>query len=757
VKSLQGWILDLYPNQHGMTLWLIDRNQSHYRLTDSFAPAFYVSGPEERLFQLRDAAQRKTTELRTRFTERTDLWLNAARQVLEVSVLRPSNFIGWGRWVHKLDSKLQLYNSDLMVASLYCWEKRLFPLSFVEVEADDEGKVLSIVCRDDEWALNYEMPPLKIMQIRLSGLARIDPTHGRRAALEIEMDGTCWELDETGEPPAIQFARLLKRHDPDVILSEWGDSTILPLLRQQAERLRSSLPLNRDESAAVQQSRGRSYTSYGRILFKASSITLFGRIHVDKQNSFISEKCDFAGLWELARLTKLPIQYAARTTTGTGISYMQMELAHRDGVLIPEQKAEPEDPKRPDELLVADRGGLVFVPKLGFTPNVAELDFVSQFPSIMARFNISPETVNCPCCPDAPRIPELGYRICQKRRGITSRVVERLIAKRCELKKLLKTTPPDTALRMKLQRDSMKWLLVCCFGYTGYKNARFGKIEAHEAINAVARETLLVAKEIAEADGFELIHALVDSLYVWKEGATREDYERLSQEIEDRTRLPLAIESVYRYVVFLPSKQYADVPVPNRFFAVGEDGELKVRGLECRRHDTPPLLARMQHEVLAILAEAHDYDSYLQKLEIARGVFANYQDRLANGEVDIRELVISKRITREPRDYQKAGVTAIAAQQLFGSGVRLRPGQNIEYVITNTEAHVPNDRVRAYALWEGWFGYDRKKYAAMLREAFEPFVLCVPKRAEPVLLSDSISEDDLKRFPLFSAFAISRP
>jgi DNA polymerase-2 len=757
VKSLQGWILDLYPNQHGMTLWLIDRNQSHYRLTDSFAPAFYVSGPQERLAQLRDAAQRKTTELRARFTERTDLWLNAARQVLEVSVLRPSNFIGWGRWVHKLDSKLQLYNSDLMVASLYCWEKRLFPLSFVEVEADHDGKVLSIACRDDEWALNYEMPPLKIMQIRLSGLARIDPTHGRRAALEIEMDGTCWELDETGEPPAIQFAGLLKRHDPDVILSEWGDSTILPLLRQQAERLRSSLPLNRDESAAVQQSRGRSYTSYGRILFKASSITLFGRIHVDKQNSFISEKCDFAGLWELARLTKLPIQYAARTTTGTGISYMQMELAHRDGVLIPEQKAEPEDPKRPDELLVADRGGLVFVPKLGFTPNVAELDFVSQFPSIMARFNISPETVNCPCCPDAPRIPELAYRICQKRRGITSRVVERLIAKRSELKKLLKKSPPDSALRMKLQRDSMKWLLVCCFGYTGYKNARFGKIEAHEAINAVARETLLVAKEIAEADGFELIHALVDSLYVWKEGATREDYERLSQEIENRTRLPLAIESVYRYVVFLPSKQYADVPVPNRFFAVGEDGELKVRGLECRRHDTPPLLARMQHEVLSILAEAPDYESYLQKLELARMVLANYEERLATGDVDIKDLVVSKRITREPRDYQEASVTAIAAQQLFGSGVKLRPGQNIEYVITNAEAHVPNDRVRAYALWEGWFGYDRKKYAAMLRDAFEPFELFVVEPIQPASSAEICAGQDWADTPLFSALSLPHP
>lgn len=140
----------------------------------------------------------------------------------------------------------------------------------------------------------------------------------------------------------------------------------------------------------------------------------------------------------------------------------------------------------------------------------------------------------------------------------------------------------------------------------------------------------------------------------------------------------------------------------------------------------------------------------------ARRAFANYEDRLANGEVDIPELVVSKRITREPRDYQKAGVTAIAAQQLFGSGVKLRPGQNIEYVITNAKAHVPNDRVRAYALWEGWFGYNRKKYAAMLHEAFEPFLICAPKREEHILLSDSISEEDLRGLPLFSTLPVSR-
>jgi len=165
----------------------------------------------------------------------------------------------------------------------------------------------------------------------------------------------------------------------------------------------------------------------------------------------------------------------------------------------------------------------------------------------------------------------------------------------------------------------------------------------------------------------------------------------------------------------------------------------------------------MQHEVLSILAEAHDHESYLQKLEVARMVLAGYEERLASGDVEIKDLVVSKRITREPRDYQKAGVTAIAAQQLFGSGVKLRPGQNIEYIITDSESVVPNDRVRAFALWEGWFGYDRKKYAAMLREAFQPFELFV---AEPKPQDDSSHNragEDWADTPLFAALTLPPP
>ena len=655
------------------------------------------------------------------------------------------------------------------------------------------------------------------MRIRLEGITDVNPKHGRHGAIEVAIENDWQTLDDSDEPTAQVFERLLRVHDPDVLVTEWGDDVLLPGLLRQAQRLHIRLPLNRD-ALPVERTRSRSYMSYGRILFKESTTTLFGRLHIDTQNSFGADQCEMEGLWELVRITKLPVQYACRTTPGTGISYMQMETAWRDGVLIPAQKAEPESLKHPDELLRADRGGLVFPPRLGFFENVAELDFVSEFPSIMAKFNISPETVNCPCCPQAPRVPELGYRVCQRHRGITSRVVERLIAKRRQYKELGRRdtgnevglpiadcrlaiggpapnpeslTPNPSACKQR--RDVLKWLLVCCFGYTGYKNARFGKIEAHEAINAWAREKLLVAKEAAEQRGFRVLHALVDSLYVQKSevrsqelgawplpiadcrlpidpietrkskfetrGAatefrvssfefrpsienrqskignfrscppapspqslapSRADYERLAQEIEQLTGLPLALEAVYRYAVFLPSQQSPEIPVPNRFFCVSDEGELKVRGLECRRHDTPPFVTRMQREVLAILAEARDFSTYCDKLHEAREVYERYQERLHDGTVPAEELVIRKRLTKAPGNYQKNSSTAIAARQLDRAGVKLRPGENIEFIITDADSSLIDDRVRAWTLWEGWRGYDVEAYGKALAKAFEP-------------------------------------
>ena len=71
----------------------------------------------------------------------------------------------------------------------------------------------------------------------------------------------------------------------------------------------------------------------------------------------------------------------------------------------------------------------------------------------------------------------------------------------------------------------------------------------------------------------------------------------------------------------------------------------------------------------------------------------------------LEDLVVTKKLTSAPRADQKANLTAVAAQRLYGRGVRLRPGQTLEYMITDGEARVPNDRVRSYALWKSWHCY----------------------------------------------------
>lgn len=49
--------------------------------------------------------------------------------------------------------------------------------------------------------------------------------------------------------------------------------------------------------------------------------------------------------------------------------------------------------------------------------------------------------------------------------------------------------------------------------WLGYRNARCGRIEAHEAVTACGRKKLLRAKELAEAAGLRLLQALTDSLW----------------------------------------------------------------------------------------------------------------------------------------------------------------------------------------------------------------------------------------------------
>ena len=54
--------------------------------------------------------------------------------------------------------------------------------------------------------------------------------------------------------------------------------------------------------------------------------------------------------------------------------------------------------------------------------------------------------------------------------------------------------------------------------------------------------------------------------------------------------------------MFAQSRESDLLPAANRYFGAFEDGSIKVRGIEARRHDTPGLFVKFQMEALQAMA-----------------------------------------------------------------------------------------------------------------------------------------------------------
>jgi DNA polymerase-2 len=234
---------------------------------------------------------------------------------------------------------------------------------------------------------------------------------------------------------------------------------------------------------------------------------------------------------------------------------MQMLTALRLGILVPWHKQQAENPRSALDMFAADQGGLVYQPTIGLHRDVAEIDFVSMYPGVMVRFNISPETVHGRR-PEAPHLKMIASPGEEAELGLVPQTLAPLLEKRVALKTQLGNLPRwDPRWKVFDSRASAhKWLLVTCFGYLGYKNARFGRIEAHEAVTAYGREALLRAKEAAEDLGCTILHLYVDGLWVKKPGAnTVADFQPVLEAISERTGLPISLDGIYRWVAFLPA------------------------------------------------------------------------------------------------------------------------------------------------------------------------------------------------------------
>jgi len=756
-KRVKGWLFDVYPSHSGMCVWIIDGEGEKHRCYSEFRPSFFL--------HLNESDSKRAIVIGRGFDpalvfskqSQKELFSGDDLDVLKVTVKNPRHFKKTVRHFETFFPHFSFYNSDLMPEQLFFYDTQLFPLAYGEYLIDGT-KLLDWNIQDSRDACEYTLPPLSVMYMRNAN-DFVPPKYQSSVLLEISYDNRTYLLQQ--ETPVEILEALnwhLHRFDPDILLTDYGDSVLLPTITSLAHRYRVPLLLNRDPDANYVTSTGSSFYQYGKVVHKDGVFELAGRWHIDAHNSFTLTEAELDGLFELARLTQIPVQRQARASIGTGMSSLQLSWAYRNNILIPAKKREAEEFKSAATLLLADRGGLLYQPPAGYHEDIAELDFASMYPSIMVNQNVSPETVNCTCCRNH-KVPELEYTICEKREGIIGATLRSVIARRSYYKKRKKELRGKDELLSRTydrRQNALKWMLVSCFGYLGYKNARFGKIEAHESVNAFSRECILQAKEIAESQGFTLIHAIIDCMWLKKEGATERDYELLCEEITNNVGIEISLEGIYSWILFPLSKMDPAISTHTRYAGRYNHGEVKIRGIEIRRHDTPTLIKDMQREMLERMGRASRVDELTLMTPELLDIVRKYTGAVQSGKANPLDLVIKRRITKEPEEYVNNSISAVVAKMVEQMGVHLSPGESIEFIIIDQSGKKTPEKAKPLALYAYEDGYDAEKYTELLLKAAETLLSPlgydydtlsrmfsgIPKKAKTGTLKEKIQTTD---------------
>ena len=721
-----SWLLDVHDEGLGvLTAWV--RQQGGAARPWRFAAPcpLHVAATPERLRALQVWLDQPEVRLHHGVTDCTTIEAPVAlggplHSILEVSLQRPRKRIQLARAIddrglHRHHTLLSV-DVDPVQAWLTSHEIELFGGIHIDAASPQprpcEGLMddLRVVRMDGRW--DGPMQDGRLCAIVLTSVE----------AVGLSSLGTGASFSLNDAEGLQQMLAAIERDDPDVVLTEGGDAHLLPALRHRAEAWGVALRLGRSSSSLATPSRRTTVRSYGRLLRRGGHHRLQGRVHIDLATSFLGREAGLPGLIELSQASGRPLDAVARRSPGAVISAIQVRTAMQDGVLIPWRKNRPEDTTTGWDLLHADRGGLHLDPTPGLHFDVFELDFASLFPSLIATRNISPETLGCACCsgradgplvpldpdeakrwfrqrlvgqrlaraPSGPStalaVPGLGLATCLQQHGLLGRVVAPLIRRRRELK-AQRTGPRDDADRRQL---ALKWLLVTCFGYTGYRNARFGRIEAHEAICAWARDVMMTGIETARSEGWEVVHGIVDSLWITdvlgrSPDERAEAAQRLAERLGATTGIPLEVEGRYPVLAILPRRSDGAGAL-TRYWGCGVDA-VKVRGIEARQHSTSAFVKRFQHDALA---ELRDHVlTHEPSVDAMEALLLRAHDRaraaLAAGNVPLEDLLVARRVERglDERTVNTALQRALQRSERLGWPVGL--GSRVRFVEVDDE------------------------------------------------------------------------
>ena len=528
-----------------------------------------------------------------------------------------------------------------------------------------------------------------------------------------------------------KFVEIIQKQDPDILLGFNTDEFDTQIIQQRADELKVDLIMSRDFSKLKFARRAR-----------ISSARLKGRIHIDLFsfiNNILSpqlqtevltldtvsaellgdkkiemdyeeileawrKKKDLAKLaeyclkdseltlrlgefilpqiFELSKISgQLPFD-TSRMTYSQLVEWYLSKKAFAMNHIIPNQPKWDEIQRRRGFKPYV--GGFVKEPIGGLHEEIAVMDFRSLYPSIIATFNISPETFNCSCCrKNGYEVPERKYWFCKKKKGFVSTVIKELIKRRTEIKKRMKRLKNGEEFnRLDNEQFAVKTISNATYGYFGFSGSKWYCRECAESAAAFGRFFIKKVIDEAEKEGFAIVYADTDSMFAKVKGNLKKKTEIFLKKINKilPRMIELNLQGIYLRGIFIP-RGVGPGTAKKRYALIDEKGVLTVRGLEKVRRDWSNVAKQTQEKVLKLVLEKKDVKGSVKYVQ-------NIIKKLKQRKIPLKDLTIHEQLTKPLSEYKAIGPHVATARKIKERGRFIGEGMVIMFVITKGKGSI---------------------------------------------------------------------
>jgi len=356
---------------------------------------------------------------------------------------------------------------------------------------------------------------------------------------------------------------------------------------------------------------------------------------------------------------------------------------NKEGYVFPCKPQAWEIGRREGLVKVELKGGFVLEPERGLHSDVVVMDFRSMYPSIIRSFNICPTTLVRNGDGNTIKTPS-GAEFLPKevKQGIIPRILEELMKRRQAVKKKLKQTE-DVYKRKSLDAEqwALKIMANAFYGHLGYPRAKIYDLEIANAITSCGRDIIQKTKGMIEKEfGYRVVYGDTDSVLVKLPMEDLNEIKQKAGEIANyiTKQLPVGLELDFEKIFkrFLPLTKKRYVAWKFEETAAGWAEGIEMKGVETIRRDWCQLVSEAMGNVIEILLKKSDVK---ESVKYFKGVIED----LLKGNVPLQKLVITKTMTKPPRNYagMQPHIELVKKIQLRNPAEAPGIGDRIEYVI----------------------------------------------------------------------------